>query len=184
MKRRHGFTLLELIVVVGIIMLLASLMMAGLNAGGRRAKNARARNDLDQITISWKAYYTDYRRFPDAIFDSEAGITITEMGAEAIQILRGPSDNAALYDNPDWQKKNPRGQEYMDFHGAVTNFSDPWNNPYQIVLDDGGGGYDGEISVPDGRGGSELIRHSVAVYSMGRDGARGTADDVCSWRDR
>jgi type II secretory pathway pseudopilin PulG len=181
MKRRHGFTFIELIVVIGIIMLLAGLMMAGLNSAGRRAKKARARRDVDQITTAWNVYYADYRRFPDAIFDCEPDITITEMGAAAIQILRGTSTNLQ------YQAKNPRRQEYMDFHQAVTNFSDPWKNPYQIVLDDiGGNGYDGNISVPvpDGSGDSEVIRHSVAVYSKGRDGDEGTADDVCSWRDR
>ncbi len=183
MKRRNGFTLIELIVVIGIIMLLAGLMMGGLNAAGQRAKKTRARREVDLISIAWNAYYADYQRFPDARFSGEDSITITKMNADAIQILRKPRENP--YEQT--HSKNPRRQEYMDFHFAVTNFSDPWKNTYMVILDNGGGaGYDGEIDVPvpDGSGSEEPIRHSVAVYSKGEDGEEGTADDVCSWRDR
>ncbi len=184
MKRSNGFTLVEVVVAIGIIMLLASLLMGGLNAAMRRARKTRARRNVSQITTAWKGYYADNRRFPDASFSGEARVVITEMDATAIQILRGPSGDST-YDDPEYQAKNPREQEYMDFHKAVTEFLDPWKNPYRIILDEGRGGYDGIISVPTlGGGGTEEVRQSVAVYSIGPDGEEGTADDVCSWRDR
>jgi general secretion pathway protein G len=185
MKRSNGFTLVEVVVAIGIIMLLASLLMGGLNAAMRRARKTRARRSVALITTAWKAYYADNRRFPDASFSGEASVEITEMNAVAIQILRGPSGDDQ-YDDPEYQAKNPREQEYMDFHKAVTEYLDPWDNPYRIILDDeGGAGYDGVINVPTlGGGGTEDVRQSVAVYSIGPDGEVGTADDVCSWRDR
>jgi prepilin-type N-terminal cleavage/methylation domain-containing protein len=169
--RHSGFTLIELLVSIGIVLVLVSMLMGGLDAARRKARRTRARGDVSQIATAWAAYYTEYKHFPDA--GPGNSYTIGEMDEVSIQILRGASTNTA------YQAKNPRKSKYMDFHSAVKEFLDPWNNPYQIKLDSAP--YDGYVNVPQE---STPLRHSVAVWSNGEDGEEGTADDVCSWKER
>jgi len=161
-----GFTLVELMVTIGILLLLAGLMLGGLEAARGKAKKTRARSEIAQIVTAWTAYYGDYKRFPDV--GAGGDVDTTEMGRDAVQILRGKAD---------FKQKNPRKIEYMDFHELRTEFLDPWGNPYQVSLDTEP--YDGKVSVPN-----ETINFSVAAWSKGKDGDEGTPDDVCSWRDR
>jgi type II secretory pathway pseudopilin PulG len=159
-----GFTLVEILVAMGIVMLLAALMLGGLTAAARKAKTTRARSDVAQIVAAWKAYYSDYKHFPDV-----GGPTITEMGEEALEILRGEADNDS----------NPRRTEYMDFHLNTDEFLDPWKNRYRVVLDSAP--YDGRVDIP---GHGSGLKFSAVSWSTGPDGESGTADDVCSWKDR
>jgi len=171
MRRRHGFSLIELMVTIGILMVLVAMMMGGIKAAKGKAKRTRARNEVAQIATAWTAYQTEYRRFPDA--GPGNSYTISEMDEAAIQILRGSSTNAA------YQAKNPRKIRFMDFHHLVTEFLDPWDNPYEVSLDEAD--YDGRINVPHE---SSALQYSAVAWSNGKDGQAGTADDICSWKER
>jgi type II secretory pathway pseudopilin PulG len=177
MNRRKAFTLIELLVAVGILMLLTSLILGGLGAARRKARKTHARNDVSQIATAWNMYYADYRRFPDA--GPGRSFNIESMNVDAIQILRGHYDLQEYPAHDEYLEKNPRGTEFMDFHVATTDFADPWGHTYNIALDDGL--YDGRVTVPQQ---DEALRRNVAVWSNGKDGLSGNADDVCSWLDR
>ncbi len=63
MKKR-GFTLLELLVVVAIVLLLAGL---GVTLAGRameKSRVAKVRMDLLQVEAGLEMYYDDYKRYP------------------------------------------------------------------------------------------------------------------------
>jgi prepilin-type N-terminal cleavage/methylation domain-containing protein len=183
MKRREGFTLVEIMVVIGIMALLASMLLGGLKAANSKEKKTEARNAVDQIVTAWKVYYADYKHFPDT--GNGTSYKITEMGQDAIRILQGN------YAGDSWNEKNPRKTVYIDFHGLYTDqpdftgFLDPWGNIYQVTLDEVP--YDGKITVTESVNGSQQIvekRLIAAVWSMGPDGINGTADDVHSWDKR
>ena len=62
-SRRAGFTLIEMLVVVGVIATLLALLLAGLQAAGRTSRKTGQLNDLRQTYIAWAAYagsYGDY----------------------------------------------------------------------------------------------------------------------------
>ena len=63
-KKYSGFTLVEMLIVMGIIIILT---VVGITAGRfaiNRANDVAHRNAVDQVYTSLQAYYTDNRRYP------------------------------------------------------------------------------------------------------------------------
>lgn len=59
-----SFTLVELLVVICIIALLASLSLSGLSQSRARARQAACMNQLRQIGLAGTMYYTDRKSYP------------------------------------------------------------------------------------------------------------------------
>jgi len=66
-KQSQGFTLIELIVVVGIIAVLAAFVFALLNplSQFQKADDGKRKFDLSQIQRAMEQYYQDYSRYPN-----------------------------------------------------------------------------------------------------------------------
>jgi len=64
-RKYSGFTLVEMLIVMGIIII---LMVIGITAGRfaiNRANDITHRNAVDELYTSLLAYYTDERKYPD-----------------------------------------------------------------------------------------------------------------------
>lgn len=59
MKDRKGFTLLELLVVIGIIGILVAIGTVSYSSAQNRSRDSRRRQDLEAIANSLEAYYAD-----------------------------------------------------------------------------------------------------------------------------
>lgn len=59
-----GFTLIELLVVISIIGLLASIILASLNTARAKARDARRRTDLQQISKALEFYFDANNSYP------------------------------------------------------------------------------------------------------------------------
>src|SRR5947209_12021088 len=97
--RAHGFTLIELIVVILIIATLAALLVPAASRTLDRAKSAQAKNDVTQIVTAVNAYYTEYGKYPiaandNALTDAQAADLFYTLRAVAL------GANAANATNP------------------------------------------------------------------------------------
>jgi prepilin-type N-terminal cleavage/methylation domain-containing protein len=61
---RSGFTLVELLVVIGIIVILMSLLLGAIPAVKEASRKLDAKNMVNQIAVATGAYYTEYAKFP------------------------------------------------------------------------------------------------------------------------
>ena len=164
---KAGFTLLELLVVIGIIMLLAGLLFPALNAAREAAKKTKAKADVKQLDTAWKCVLLDYRSW--ALADPKpAKGSAQQMSNLAVNYLQGGSSKGVIY---------------MEFDRASTNangyFVDPWHNyktptdnthAYMVYLGDG-------TVTPYG---SVTLYRDVAAWSLGKD-TTSTKDEIVSW---
>ena len=65
-RRRSGFTLVELLVVMGIIAILVGVLLAGISSAIAFAKRTKANSTASQIATAVQNYYTEYGVYPTA----------------------------------------------------------------------------------------------------------------------
>ena len=63
---QKGFTLLELLVVIAIIGLLASVMMVQFPGAMKKARDARRKSDMRQISLAQEMYYDENQSYVTA----------------------------------------------------------------------------------------------------------------------
>jgi general secretion pathway protein G len=130
-KRNHGFTLVEMLLVVTIIGILAALVIPKIAGTSDKARITAAMADIKGgIKTALDRYEVENGVYPKSLQD----------------LVTRPND-----------AKNWSGP-YLD---AIPQ--DPWGQPY--------------VYVYPGRNNSS----GYDLYSIGRDGQDGTADDIGNW---
>lgn len=103
--RAAGFTLIEVMIVVAIVAILASVALPAYNDYVRRGAMQEAFTNLAQMRIRLEQYYQDNRRYASAADAANCGIgaaaalTATEAGGTAkyFDYTCEPSDSAQAY---------------------------------------------------------------------------------------
>lgn len=114
---RRAFTLVELLVVIGIVGILIGLVTAGAQAARRRGAITKAKTTIAALETAIAMYESDLGVYPAT-------------GNDALV--------AALQDDPDDVKW---GGPYMEFKSdelADGLLLDPWGNPYDYISVNGG----------------------------------------------
>jgi len=71
---RQGFTLVELLVVISIIVVLMAILFPAFQSAREKARQTRCITNLHAIDIALKSYLQDYRRFPLPPFYNQASL--------------------------------------------------------------------------------------------------------------
>lgn len=74
-NRRSGFTLVKLLVVLGVISILMSLLLPAVQSVREAARSMNCRNHLRQWTIAAQAYEAAFEHLPGPWFDG-GGVTL------------------------------------------------------------------------------------------------------------
>jgi prepilin-type N-terminal cleavage/methylation domain-containing protein len=69
-RARSGFTLVELMIVIGIILILIGLLFPAISAVRRQAAASATKQEMSRIQIACNAYYQDFRAYPGPIPES------------------------------------------------------------------------------------------------------------------
>ncbi|MBN2161357.1 MAG: type II secretion system protein GspG [Pontiellaceae bacterium] len=114
MKKKRGFTLVEIMVTIGIISLLASLASIGVVKAMKSAKIKEAEVDLAMINSSIIRLADETGRWPNkAVRTTPGNVEIWDLTAKSAGLL----DSDGSY--PNWN--GPYCDDMM---------TDPWGNPY------------------------------------------------------
>lgn len=71
-KRLKGFTIIELLVVITIIGILTSSVTFAAGKANDKARDARRKEDLKNLSTALKLYYLDFGSYPESGVDGEA----------------------------------------------------------------------------------------------------------------
>lgn len=110
----NAFTLVEMMVVVGIIGILMGVAFSGIGQARNRARVARANLEMRQLISAWLSYEAAYDDWPVQVQGEEI-----DTSESAIQELLG---------------KNPEETVYLNAQMVNGAFRDPWGTPYRFRL--------------------------------------------------
>lgn len=160
MKRR-GFTLVELLVVIGIILVIAGIALPALIKAYSHSEKSKGRADLNTIAVCLEAYKQDYGDYPRLPTDPVTGNPVANTGAAILcKALVGPGN--AITAAPVWS-------------GSPTVY-----NPGDMVVDSGVT-YLCIVTIPT-TGGSAYAPTSNTTYWVRFDDIDGL--DGPGWRPR
>ena len=127
MKKRRGFTIVELITVIAILLLLVGAITTSVAGAHRRAKIQQAITEAQQLTDAILAY-ENYSRpgKPSPLEDKKTGEVWDVANVDKMAFVLG------LEQNPNRQD----GSMPVLYNGAVTGDSirDPWGHPYRYRI--------------------------------------------------
>lgn len=75
--RRRGFTLIEILVVMAIILVLVGLLATGLGTAREKAKSKSSKALIGRVKVALESYFSEFRDYPPDGYDQEPGWTYT-----------------------------------------------------------------------------------------------------------
>jgi len=171
MKRSKGFTLVELLVVVGIIALLVTILMPTLGRAMELARRSICGANLNTIGKGMHIYIAEHERFPLRVNSAQGSsvdkepswstqsddVWSDDLSAQAMQnmwllIKAGSSEKAfQCASDKEWKERKKEGNKDLKKYGWVdrANYSYGLHKPYQNT-DDGDSNKAPLSSTPQG----------------------------------
>lgn len=202
MRKQQGFTLVEMLVVMGIIAVLIGSLVAGFSRMTRTAQKAKAQEAVSNAATALASILTTEGRWPEAIAE-QSDKQMDEAVAKALARRSLVSVTCKItYDKDGTKIYEPQGVDkygILDPWGAAVLKRNPGGGPGQSVpsggtvsdhllwfaVDKDG---DGVVEAKVG-GASVKVRASAIVWCAGANGVVGTygghskeeSDNIYSW---
>lgn len=139
-RNAHGFTLIEVMVVVVILSILAAWVVPKIFSRPDEARLSRVKGDVRAISNALELYRLDNFVYPS-----------TDQGLEAL--VKEPTNEPL--------PRNWKADGYLE---RVPN--DPWGTPYQYLSPGENGEYDVFSLGADGRAGGEGVNADVGNWNV------------------
>ncbi len=187
-RSRSGFTLVELLVVISIIVVLAAMSLGAISVVSKRAKNVQTLTDATELKGALDRYYAEYNKLPDFGMPGDEMQMEGQAAADLLTILLGKEETGTDMQNPRQiaflgsKPKTVKAKGGLIYSSNASNakpegFYDAWGKPFRLKIDDD---YDGEILDPLRQG--NIIRGAnFAVYSYGADNKSDGGDEIKTW---
>jgi len=181
------FTLVELLIVIGIIAILAGILLPVVSGAAKRADMTKAKSEITTLINAIKQFESTYGHLPlpsaPTAYNATANLTANQY-EDLIRILQGENPVNNSFGNPNLNP-NTRKTRFLDVVGNTPGqFQDPWGNNYLVYMDHD---YDGKINataivaadkIENGStgGGTPSLTHftddlyySIIIWSKGAD---------------
>lgn len=172
--KRIGFTLIEMLVVVAIIGLLASVMVTAAHKAKEAAKKTDIRHQVTQLKAAWELTYIEMKKFPSEV----SANAWTIMDQQAVWYLHGSNDNNFIYMDFSTNEINnssaSTGGMRDKFYGQIYHIA----FDHKACGNDNGTSYDGLVKYANG----DLLNTHVAVWHGWKD-TNSVVDDIRSWKE-
>lgn len=161
-KRKNGFTLMEMLAVIFIMAVIAGIMLPALRRVREGGRVTHARNEINQLITALQMYAEDWGGYPD----DDGALHLNEWKEE-----HDPDADYGKYSSRNLLAEL-RSLNYLDWtlpqliEEVTQNALDPWENPYRY-----------RSNTPT------VVGLGVAfnLYSAGPDRTYGTEDDIINW---
>lgn len=117
-SQKSGFTLVEMLIVLGMLAILMASSFSGLTAARRQAKITKANTEVRQLISAWLAYDAVYNDWPST---PPGGGSIIEATEDNLRELLGKGSSSTVFLN-------------APMTGSPAAFRDPWGKPYQFRI--------------------------------------------------
>lgn len=186
--KRHDFTLVELLMAIGIIVILAAISIPAALSAIKKAEAAKAQAEMTALVTALKNYESTYGFLPFHFRKSSNTSPATDGEVQPgdysdfIKVLQG--ENLDIKG----RKMNPRKLAFLEIQGNTKGeYEDPWGNDYTVVIDGDGDGkiiqelddwkyY--QLKVEKDSDNKYALYQSILIISKGPDGEMG--DDKAS----
>lgn len=186
--KRHDFTLVELLMAIGIIVILAAISIPTALSAIKKAETAKAQAEMTALVTALKNYESTYGFLPFHFKKSSNTSPATDGEVQPgdysdfIKVLQG--ENLDIKG----RKMNPRKLAFLEIQGNTKGvYEDPWGNDYTVVIDGDGDGkiiqeqddwkyY--QLKVEKDSDNKYALYQSILIISKGPDGEMG--DDKAS----
>lgn len=186
--KKHDFTLVELLMAIGIIVILAAISIPTALSAIKKAETAKAQAEMTALVTALKNYESTYGFLPFHFKKSSNTSPATDGEVQPgdysdfIKVLQG--ENLEIKG----RKMNPRKLAFLEIQGNTKGvYEDPWGNDYTVIIDGDGDGkiiqelddwkyY--QLKVEKDSDNKYALYQSILIISKGPDGEMG--DDKAS----
>lgn len=95
LKKQKGFTIVELLIVIVVIGILATLVIVTFSGIQQRGRNSQRQTDINAVASHVEAYYADTGTYPTAAMLNDAAFRAAKMKGLDPEALKDPKATGA-----------------------------------------------------------------------------------------